>query len=208
MPDKKTALLPFAPFSTNAIEEWINEEARQGWRVVGAVPFIPIFIKFSRGEGGPYHILMDDPDERESVCLLPGCGFVVSGEPESSYESGFDQNTRLFNQSFRGLILGLVEILACLLFIYYAYSAENFDWLSIRGVIGLIFICLTFYNMAYSLYAMLSGLIRFPNRCRSIWPTAAYYVTLYASVIALIILLPYIFSEDAINGVRAVLQNR
>ena len=93
MPDKKIEMLPFAPYSTKAIEDWINEEARQGWQVTGTVPFIPILIKLVRGEGGPYHILMDDTDEIDSVCVLPGCGFVVSGELDRADVDTFGQNT-------------------------------------------------------------------------------------------------------------------
>ena len=208
MPDKKIELLPFAPYSTKAIEDWINEEARREWQVAGAVPFIPILVKFIRGEGGPYHILMDDPDAKDSVCLLPGCGFVVRGELNEFDVSGFDQNTSLVKLSLRGLIFALSEIIACMLLLYYVDSAENFDWLSIRGVIGLIYICSTLYGMVYSIYAMFLGVIRFPHRRCSIWPTVAYYVTFYLSIIALIILLPCIFSEDAINGFKGILQNR
>lgn len=112
MLDKKIELLPFAPYSTKAIEDWINEEARRGWQVVGAVPFVPILIKFSRGDGGPYHILMDDPDEKDSVCLLPGCGFVVRGEFSEFDVSAFDQNASLVKLSLRGLIFALAEIIA------------------------------------------------------------------------------------------------
>lgn len=208
MLDKKIELLPFAPYSTKAIEDWINEEARRGWQVVGAVPFVPILIKFSRGDGGPYHILMDDPDEKDSVCLLPGCGFVVRGKLNEFDVSGFDQNTSLVKLSLRGLIFALAEIIACMLFLCYVDSAENFNWLSTRGVIGLIYICSTGYGMVYSLYTMFAGVIRFPDRRRSIWPTVAYYVIFCTSIITLITLLPFIFSEDAINGIRAVLQNR
>ena len=85
MPDKKIELLPFAPYSTKAIEDRINEEARRGWQVAGAVPFIPILIKFSRGDGGLYHILMDDPDEKDSVCVLPGCGQGKKGSQADEY---------------------------------------------------------------------------------------------------------------------------
>lgn len=112
MLDKKIELLPFAPYSTKAIEDWINKEARQGWQVVGAIPFIPILIKFDRGEGGPYHILMDDPDEKDSVCLLPGCGFVVRGGFSEFDVSAFDQNASLVKLSLRGLIFALAEIIA------------------------------------------------------------------------------------------------
>lgn len=208
MPDKKIELLPFAPYSTKAIEDWINEEARRGWQVVGAVPFVPIIIKFGRGDGGPYHILMDDPDEKDCVCLLPGCGFVVRGELNEFDVSGFDQNKSLVKLSLRGLIVALAEIIACMLFLCYVDSVENFNWLSTRGVIGLIYICSTVYGMVYSLYTMFAGVIRFPDRRRSIWPMVAYYVTFYLSIITLIILLPYIFSEDAINGFKSVLQNQ
>lgn len=208
MPDKKIELLPFAPYSTKAIEDWINEEARRGWQVAGAVPFVPILIKFSRGDVGSYHILMDDPDEKDCVCLLPGCGFVVRGELNEFDVSGFDQNTSLVKRSLRGLIFALAEIIACMLFLYYVDSVENFNWLSTRGVIGLIYICSTVYGMVYSLYTMFAGVIRFPDRRRSIWPMVAYYVTFHLSIIALIILLPCIFSEDAINGFKGILQNR
>ena len=49
MIDKKVDLLPFAPYSTRLIEEWINEESQQGWQVTGTIPYIPILVKFIRG---------------------------------------------------------------------------------------------------------------------------------------------------------------
>ena len=208
MPDKKIEMLPFAPYSTKAIEDWINEEARHGWQVTGTVPFIPILIKLVRGEGGPYHILMDDTDEIDSVCVLPGCGFVVSGELDRADVDTFGQNTLLVKLSFHGAIFSIVEIMASVLFLSYANSTENFEWLSIWGIIGLIYICSAFYGILYSIYALFSGIIRFSHRHKSVLPTAAYYLTLFLSILTLIILLPCIFSEDAINGFKSILQNR
>lgn len=208
MKDKKIELLPFAPYSTKAIEDWINEEARRGWQVAGAVPFVPILIKFSRGDGGPYHILMDAPDEKDSVCVLPGCGFVSRGELNEFDVSAFDQNTSLIKLSLRGLVLAVAEIIALMLFLSYVNSIEDFDWLSIQGIIGLIYFFSILYSLVYSMYAWFLGSSCYQYESHSIWPTVAYYVTFYLSIITLIVLLPYIFSEDAINGFKAVLQNR
>lgn len=208
MKDKKIELLPFAPYSTKAIEDWINEEARQGWQVAGAIPFIPILIKFSQGDGGPYHILIDDSDEKDSVCLLPGCGFMSRGELNEFDVSAFDKNTALIKLSLRGLVLAIAEIIALMLFLSYVNSIEDFDWLSIQGIIGLIYFFSILYSLIYSMYAWFLGSSCYRYESRSIWPTVAYYVTFYLSIITLIVLLPYIFSEDAINGFKDVLQNR
>ena len=208
MPDKKIELLPFSPSSTAAIEDWINDKAGQGWQVSGTVPFIPILIKFIRGEGVPYHIEIGDYDSKDSVCFLPGCGWVALGETDERNLSAFDENTSLRKRSFRGIILALLEIILFMVFVAYADSIEAFSWLSIQGVTGIIYMCSVLYSILYSLYAFGLVLTHPRDRRRSIWPAVVYYVTFYVSIITLIILMPVILSEDFLTTVRNIWLNR
>ena len=153
-------------------------------------------------------IYRDDYYNKDSVCFLPGCGWVALGETDERDLSAFDENTSLRKRSFRGMILAVLEIILFMVFIAYADSIETFNWLSIQGVTGIIYICSVLYSILYSLYAFGLVLTHPRDRRRSIWPAVVYYVTFYLSIITLIILLPVILSEDSLTIVRDIWLNR
>lgn len=194
MSDEKTALLPFAPYSTGAIEDWINEEARQGWQVAGAVPFMPFLIKFSRGKGGPYHIELEGTSAEEGVVLIPGCGSVVSGELDEYERNFFAYNASLIRQSLFGLLIFIIEMIVFSLLAFGRSSGAVFDLASWQAITFQIYFASALYIGIFSVLTFFHAVVPSWNIRRGIWPTIIYRAALYVSFAACIILLPHILA--------------
>lgn len=82
-------LLPCAPCDLERVEEWINDEQKDGWRLKRfgiPAPFLAFFVLltvragntpiFARAPGR-----MDGP---ERVCVLRNVGYVIKGKPRGA----------------------------------------------------------------------------------------------------------------------------
>ena len=82
-------LLPCAPCDLERVEEWINDEQKDGWRLKRfgiLLPFLAFFVRDSAG--GEYTISLEPPDDDgpERVCVLRNVGYVIKGKPRGAFD--------------------------------------------------------------------------------------------------------------------------
>ena len=81
-------LLPCAPCDLDGVEEWINDEQKDGWRLERFGLLLP-FMAFSAPDegGGEYTISLEHTgEESERVCVLRDVGYVVKGKPRGGFD--------------------------------------------------------------------------------------------------------------------------
>lgn len=81
--------MPCAPCDLERVEEWINDEQKDGWRLKRfgiLLPFLAFFVRDSAG--GEYTISLEPPDDDgpERVCVLRNVGYVIKGKPRGAFD--------------------------------------------------------------------------------------------------------------------------
>ena len=81
-------LLPCAPCDIDRVEEWINDEQKDGWRLKRFGLLLPFLASFTSDEvGGEYTISLEHTDEEsERICVLRNVGYVVKGKPCGTFD--------------------------------------------------------------------------------------------------------------------------
>lgn len=112
----KLKLLPCAPCDLERVEEWINDEQKDGWRLKRfgiLLPFLAFFVRDSTG--GEYTISLERPDDDgpERVCVLRNVGYVIKGKPRGVFDEGTRRAaSRRVGRNFITMVFPFVLVMA------------------------------------------------------------------------------------------------
>ncbi len=106
MAGSRVALMPCAPYDIDGVENWVNSQARHGWRVRSFVFLLPFLTVLEDVGQGTYHITRERPRNSKSYsCRMPFVfHYLVDGRPPRRRDSGEQRQMTL------NAILGMLAL--------------------------------------------------------------------------------------------------